>query len=93
MARMAHMGKYRARTWLRGVLPSVLAYWIPKGKRDCGCHEWYRRDDDWADCYHCEVGQRRLAPGEHLGPPAPCDDPGPVTDSSRRRGAPVPLGR
>ena len=59
-------GKYRARTWLRSHLPQVIADHIPKGGRDCGNHEWYRRDERHADCYHCSVGVRALAPDERL---------------------------
>lgn len=63
---MARNGKYRARTWLRGQLPAPLAFRIPKG-RDCGNHDWYRRDEHYADCYHCDSGRRRLEPGERVG--------------------------
>ncbi len=58
-------GKYRLRTWLRGNLPYVLSDRIPKGREDCGNHVWYRRDDEFEDCYHCDVGVRRVrATGE-----------------------------
>jgi hypothetical protein len=70
---MAQPGKYRWRTWLRRQLP----WWLidlgvaPKGKHDCGAHEWYREDDELALCYHCEVGERHLSPGERVGDPQP----------------------
>jgi hypothetical protein len=47
-------GRYRFRTWLRGCLPAALAGRIPKGRRDCGAHEWYRADERTWRCYHCE---------------------------------------
>lgn len=72
---MGRTGKYRHRTWLRGHLPYLLANRIPKGD-DCGNHEWYRRDDLWADCYHCDSGHRRLERGEKVGTsPAPSANP------------------
>jgi hypothetical protein len=54
-------GRYRLRTRLRRRLP----WWLvdlgvaPKGKHDCGAHEWYRESGDTWRCYHCEVGVRR----------------------------------
>lgn len=77
---MRQTGKYRARTWLRGVLPYVLADFVPKGAHDCGAHEWYREDDHTALCYHCEVGERRLAPGQKVADP-PSSEPSPVVRS------------
>jgi hypothetical protein len=59
-------GKYRVRTWVRGWLPWRLTWLAPKGPDDCGNHEWYRRDDENADCYHCELGHRRLEPGQRI---------------------------
>jgi hypothetical protein len=47
-------GRYRTRTWLRGKLPAVLAFRIPKG-RDCGAHQWYRQDKETWACYHCRA--------------------------------------
>ena len=32
-----------------------------KGKKDCGCHEWYRHDEYWCYCYHCDVGEAKYA--------------------------------
>ncbi|MGO9976883.1 MAG: hypothetical protein ACLP01_29610 [Solirubrobacteraceae bacterium] len=29
---------------------------VPKGRRDCGNHEWYRSELSTWRCYHCEVG-------------------------------------
>jgi hypothetical protein len=49
-------GRYRIRTWLRGNLPGPLSDLFPKGKRDCGSHEWYRSSEDTDRCYHCDVG-------------------------------------
>lgn len=49
-------GKYRVRTRLRGHLPYALLWLAPKGKHDCGAHEWYRAYADTWHCYHCEPG-------------------------------------
>ena len=62
----ARRGRYRIRTWLRGHTPYPVSRRIPKGPKDCGNHVWYRRDDEWADCYHCAVGHRRLERGEDV---------------------------
>lgn len=48
---------YRARTWLRGILPMDLALRIPKGPKDCDNHSWYRADERIDNCHHC-VGER-----------------------------------
>jgi hypothetical protein len=66
-------GKYRYRTALREYLPEHVASWIPKGREDCGEHEWYTADEETWRCYHCEVGlthhvpwdDRELAAREH----------------------------
>jgi hypothetical protein len=50
-------GRYRVRTWLRGVLPWSAAQAIPKGP-DCGAHEFYRASADRDACYHCRVTRR-----------------------------------
>ncbi|GAA0655448.1 hypothetical protein GCM10010193_02280 [Kitasatospora atroaurantiaca] len=50
--------KYRLRTRLRVLLPSWLGRAFPKGKGDCGAHEWYRYDESSYRCYHCAVGVR-----------------------------------
>lgn len=55
-------GRYRIRTWLRGRLPGPLAGLFPKGRGDCGGHEWYRADDSTWRCYHCEVGETHRSP-------------------------------
>lgn len=52
------MARYRLRTELRGILPHALARLVPKGRRDCGAHEYYRADEQTDRCYHCEVGVR-----------------------------------
>jgi len=62
----AMTGKYRIRTFLRGNLPGQLSDLFPKGRRDCGAHEWYRSSDALDRCYHCTVGERRHL--EALGP-------------------------
>ena len=62
-------GRYRARTWLRGRLPAALADRVPKGRRDCGAHEWYRADEQAWRCYHCEPAIASSSPWtseEHL---------------------------
>ncbi len=62
-------GRYRLRTWLRGRLPAALARLVPKGRRDCGAHEWYRADEETWRCYHCEPGISTVSPWtreEHL---------------------------
>ena len=53
---MSGHGKYRMRTWLRRHLPYLLADRIPKGRQDCGNHEWYRSKEDVWECYHCVLG-------------------------------------
>jgi hypothetical protein len=58
----AVMGRYRWRTWLRGRLPSRLAGLVPKGRRDCGAHEWYRSEPGTWRCYHCEAGLAHVSP-------------------------------
>jgi hypothetical protein len=59
-------GRYRTRTWVREHLPYRLTWLAPKADHDCGGHEWYRHDDHTALCYHCEVGERELAPGDRV---------------------------
>jgi hypothetical protein len=49
-------GKYRYRTMLREHVPGLIAARIPKGKNDCGDHEWYLDEPRTWRCYHCEVG-------------------------------------
>lgn len=50
--------RYRARTRLRGMLPTPLHLLAPKGARDCGAHEFYNDDGRVDRCYHCTVGER-----------------------------------
>lgn len=57
-----HRPRYRWRTWMRGHVPWALVALFPKGQRDCGQHEWRRRDDDTDGCYHCVVGDRPHQP-------------------------------
>lgn len=54
--------KYRLRTWLRGHLPPWLSWVAPKGKSDCGNHEWYRSEGITWRCYHCEAGVTEESP-------------------------------
>jgi hypothetical protein len=51
-------GRYRWRTALRRRLPYALIGLSPKGRRDCGYHQWYKSTEDTDHCYHCEVGER-----------------------------------
>jgi hypothetical protein len=55
-------GRYRIRTWLRGNLPGPLSDLFPKGRRDCGNHEWHRATEETDRCYHCEIGVRSAGP-------------------------------
>lgn len=55
-------GRYRLRTWLRGRLPVALAGLVPKGRRDCGGHEWYRADEHTWRCYHCQPAVATSSP-------------------------------
>jgi hypothetical protein len=57
-----HRARYRLRTWLRGLLPDPLARLVPKGRRDCGAHEWYRADRGLWRCYHCEPAIAHVSP-------------------------------
>jgi hypothetical protein len=52
-------GRYRWRTELRKRLPyrPPIYQLVPKGKRDCGDHEWYLEEDGVWRCYHCRVGR------------------------------------
>ncbi|MBS1870709.1 MAG: hypothetical protein JSS99_13720 [Actinobacteria bacterium] len=62
-----HRPRYRWRTWIRGRVPWAMVDWFPKGRKDCGQHEWYACDHDTDRCYHCEVGvrpRRLFPPGE-----------------------------
>ena len=57
-------GRYFVRTWICGVLPGRLTTLVPKGRQDCGAHEFYNHDDAIDLCYHCVGGERphALAP-------------------------------
>lgn len=57
-----HRPRYRWRTWMRGHVPWALVDLFPKGLKDCGQHEWRRRDDETDGCYHCVVGDRPHQP-------------------------------
>ena len=70
MEGMSERGRYRWRTRARGWLPRQLAMLIPKGRADCGAHDWYRSEASTWRCYHCEVGVTRNAedPGTQSSP-------------------------
>lgn len=53
------MGKYRWRTSIRTRLPWAFVWMFPKGRHDCGDHDWYRQDDEILRCYHCKVGVKK----------------------------------
>lgn len=55
-------GKYRYRTALRERLPEQFAGLIPKGRNDCGDHEWYKSAEDAWRCYHCQPGLTHTVP-------------------------------
>jgi hypothetical protein len=61
------MARCRLRTWLRGHLPGPFSRLFPKGRRDCGAHEWYRSTQEVDRCYHCTVGERPHEPIELEG--------------------------
>jgi hypothetical protein len=48
--------KYRLRTYLREHAPDQLSALIPKGRDNCGNHEWYAAEEQTWRCYHCVVG-------------------------------------
>src|SRR6185295_2595858 len=58
----AAVARYRLRTRIRQLLPFALIGLAPKGKTDCGDHEWYRSTDEVYRCYHCIVGIRHDPP-------------------------------
>ena len=56
-------GPYRKRTWLRSYLPWFLInLGIARKGKDCeqrgGQHEWYNSDNEYSECYHCEVRRK-----------------------------------
>jgi len=57
-------GKYRWRTVLRTHLPGWALGLAPKGRADCGNHEWYRSEARSWRCYHCAEGLRADPPAE-----------------------------
>lgn len=66
--------RYRWRTWMRGHVPVFLVPLFPKGKHDCGEHEWYvhwRSEDGQfvsESCYHCTEGLRTRDTASALTP-------------------------
>lgn len=50
--------RYRWRTRARRHLPTPIAFFFPKGRKDCGDHEFYNDDNLVDRCYHCRVGVR-----------------------------------
>ena len=57
-------GRYRWRTSMRRHLPWIVMPLFPKGRKDCGNHEWALSDEDTYLCYHCSVGIRPPTPEE-----------------------------
>jgi hypothetical protein len=55
-------GKYRLRTALRENLLEAVAERVPKGRHDCGNHEWYLAEAQTWRCYHCVVGVTNEVP-------------------------------
>ncbi len=55
-------GKYRYRTALREGLPESVAALIPKGRHNCGDHEWYKAEEQTWRCYHWQPGATREVP-------------------------------
>jgi hypothetical protein len=55
-------GRYRLRGWLRAHLPAQLSKLVPKGRHDCGAHEWYRADERTWRCYYCEPAVAHSSP-------------------------------
>ncbi|GAA1091043.1 hypothetical protein [Kitasatospora arboriphila] len=64
MVLLSSTGRYRWRTDARVALPAALMCMFPKGAKDCGDHQWYRKDDRTYRCYHCEPGERPSTPDE-----------------------------
>ncbi|MEW1910074.1 hypothetical protein AB0442_16725 [Kitasatospora sp. NPDC085895] len=64
MVLLSSTGRYRWRTDARGALPAALMWMFPKGAKDCGDHQWYRKDERTYRCYHCEPGERPSTPDE-----------------------------
>ena len=49
------VSRYRWRTWIRKHTPHAIADHVPKGKKDCGAHDWYKSTDLVDHCYHCDA--------------------------------------
>lgn len=45
---------------MRRLLPWSLMWIAHKGRRGCGCHEWYKHDDETWHCYCCVVGVKKV---------------------------------
>jgi hypothetical protein len=58
-------GKYRWRARVRERLPRRLGWLSPKGRVDCGNHDWYNEDNRVERCYYCVAGVRDYSP-EHF---------------------------
>ncbi|HEX3692251.1 MAG TPA: hypothetical protein VHU13_02805 [Solirubrobacteraceae bacterium] len=43
-------------------MPGVIAEWVPKGRSDCGAHEWYRSDEQTWRCYYCQPAATDSSP-------------------------------
>jgi hypothetical protein len=56
------VGRYRARTWMRGRLPGFFTERIRKGRLECGNHEWHRYSIEEARCYHCQARRSMRVP-------------------------------
>lgn len=54
--------KHRWRTAWRTRLPLFLVEVVPKGRTDCGAHEWYLSEGTTWRCYHCAVGVKTEEP-------------------------------
>jgi len=44
---------------MRRNAPGFMTGLFPKGRHDCGAHEWYNHDDVVDRCYHCLEGVRQ----------------------------------
>ncbi len=51
------MARYRWRTRLRRLAPQALIFLFPKGRSDCGAHDFYRARGNVWRCYHCRPGR------------------------------------
>lgn len=55
-------GRYRWRTTARMKAPSFLGWAFPKGRSDCGDHEWYLAEPGTWECVHCSEGRTQENP-------------------------------